>query len=381
MAEDQDAVKKSAAKSPKPVPNMPWANATLVRPGPPRSGGGLKGLRPKPPSENAAWKNPLTPVKVPLITPPKAFGVPLPKRETQPASVAGPAGPAPVPLRQPVSEGPQESGPRKRMLNFYSKRYKPVQLLGQGARGAVFKAEDRVLNILVAIKFLPDLLALNKDAVAQIKHEAALAMRLSHDNIVRLHNVEMESGRFFLVMEYVDGRNFRQILEHAGKLSLRSVLSVAESCAHALDYAHQRGILHRDLKPENLMLNQDSVLKIVDFGTAMMVRTKTASEFIEGTPGYMSPEELLYEPLDRRADVYSLGVVLSELLTGTPPFPFDTDLQKLVELEPAPMPDVPAPVAQVLLKAMAKKRTERWSSAGELYQALARAAESDRGHK
>jgi len=122
------------------------------------------------------------------------------------------------------------------------------------------------------------------------------------------------------------------------------------------------------------MISAEGVLKIVDFGTAMLLRGRSARDYIEGTPGYMSPEELQYEPLDRRTDVFSLGVVLTELLTGRVPFPFRGDLQQLVAAEPAPMPEVPQPVAGVLRQAMAKQRSARWPTAGEFYAALARAA-------
>jgi serine/threonine-protein kinase len=262
---------------------------------------------------------------------------------------------------------------------FFSHRYKPVQLLGHGTDGAVYKAEDRILRTNVAIKLLPKRTARDKEAVEQITREAATAMRLSHDNIVRLHNVEVAGAQLFLVMEFVEGHNFREVLRQRGPLSLAGVLSVAEACASALDYAHARGVLHRDLKPENLMMTPEQNLKIVDFGTAMMLHATKPRDWVEGTPGYMSPEELRMEPLDVRADVYSLGVVLSELLTGRNPFPAVKDVFQLADVEPAPMPELPAPVAAVLMKAMARRPDDRWPSAGALVRALAQAIEESRG--
>jgi serine/threonine-protein kinase len=188
----------------------------------------------------------------------------------------------------------------------------------------------------------------------------------------------VEAGRIFLVMEYVEGCDFRQIIGKAGKLSLDTVLEIAESSASALSYAHERGVLHKDLKPENLMLNRDSILKIVDFGIAEPIRVQGSDGeevFIEGTPAYMSPEQAMGLSLDARTDIYSLGATLFELLAGTPLFPLEAAIEAVPDLEPAPMPrDIPAPVGEVLVTAVAKSRKERWSNAAEFYEAFARAA-------
>lgn len=260
---------------------------------------------------------------------------------------------------------------------FYSHRYKLVQSIGQGGRGAVYKAFDKVLGMHVAVKFLPEGVAQDAAAVEEIRREAVLTMRLSHENIVRLHTVEMIGNRMFLVMEYVEGENLRQILARLGPLDPVSVLDIVRSSARALAYAHSIGIIHRDLKPENLMINKDSILKIVDFGTAMMVHAPgKGGEYLEGSPGYMSPEQILGGmPLDQRTDVFSLGAVAAELMTGKRAFPFKgslDDLSPLVTAEPQGLDRLAPEVAAVLAKAMAGDREQRWPTAVVFYQALSK---------
>ena len=331
-------------------------------------------------------KKPIVFVKPPEAPP----GKPLPRAAPPgaPIRLQPPGRPAikrpiiPPPPPPPPKEAPPKSPPassakaameKKLSHLFYSARYKPLDLVGRGVRGPVYRARDTVLDMEVAMKFLPDSVARNPESVRLFKHEASMALGLSHENIVRLHNLEVEHGRIFLVMEFVQGRNFRQIVQELGRLSLKTVLSIAASCASALEYAHRKGVLHRDLKPENLMLNQENVLKIVDFGTAMPIAIETAgtsAEYVEGTPGYMSPEEARGEPLDRRTDIFSLGAALAEMLTGSPVFPVGEPIARIAQMDPAPMRETPPEVEQVFRRAMARNRAERWSRAGDFYEAL-----------
>jgi serine/threonine-protein kinase len=303
---------------------------------------------------------PYHPPKI-VVKPPRGRVIRLPPAKAEPVKPAA---------------APRAARPLGRM--FSSRRYNLIERISRRSRSPVFKARDTVLDTVVAIKFLPLNVVVDPTAVRLFKHEASVAMRLSHENIVRLHNLEVEAGRIFLVMEYVEGCDFRQIIGKAGKLSLDTVLEIAESSASALSYAHERGVLHKDLKPENLMLNRDSILKIVDFGIAEPIRVQGSDGeevFIEGTPAYMSPEQAMGLSLDARTDIYSLGATLFELLAGTPLFPLEAAIEAVPDLEPAPMPrDIPAPVGEVLVTAVAKSRKERWSNAAEFYEAFARAA-------
>jgi len=241
--------------------------------------------------------------------------------------------------------------------------------------GQVYKARDRMLNLTVALKFLPPHLVEQPDALDAFKNEARIVMQLSHQNIVKLHNLESGPAGLFLIMEYVDGRDFRAILKEMGQLSLASVVQIVRSCAKALDYAHSRSVLHKDLKPANLMLDKESCLKIVDFGIAGQITNadEGGDEYLEGTIPYISPEQVEGISLDSRSDIYSLGAVIYELLAGRPVFPPQTFPEELLALVPDPIPGVDDEVMQALLTALSKDREARWKSADDFYQALSAA--------
>lgn len=257
-----------------------------------------------------------------------------------------------------------------------SERYRLIGPVGQGGMAHVFKAQDRFLNMEVALKFLPQELLGDNDAIEAFRNEARIVMSLAHKNIVKLHNLEIHAGRIFLVMEYVDGRNFAEIMAQMGRLKPGSVVQIAHSCAAALDYAHDCGVLHKDLKPANLMLTGESVLKIVDFGIARyMAEAEEDGQdiFLEGTFPYMSPEQFEGQPLDLRTDIYSLAAVFYEFLAGRPILPLNSAPEDLLTVEPAPIEGISAGLWAVLQKALAKRRDQRWSSAGDFCKALAAA--------
>ena len=261
----------------------------------------------------------------------------------------------------------------------YARRYKLEEAIGHGGRGTVYKAWDTVLGVHVALKFLPPGAALKSEAVDEIRREAVVTMRLSHANIVRLHNIEMMGNQFFLVMEYVDGENLRQIIDRLGSLAPSTVSEIARSCASALAYAHSVGVIHRDIKPENLMIDKDSVLKIVDFGTSVMAHSPGLDEYLEGTPGYMSPEQIRGGgSVDARTDIYAFGAVMAELLTGKAALVYDGDVNHLLEVRPQGLESLPPAVVAALVKAMEPDRDARWASAVEFCRALTRALEGDR---
>jgi serine/threonine protein kinase len=258
---------------------------------------------------------------------------------------------------------------------FFSKRYKLSKAIGHGGMSTVYKAQDKLLNSDVAIKFLPARLTRNKAAITQFKREASLAMQLSHEHIVKLHNLDVDRNRMFLIMEYVNGTDFRRILNDSCSLPIGTVAQMVHSCALALDYAHEREILHLDLKPSNLMLSNNSILKIVDFGTAQRMKRLLASssDTIEGTPPYISPEQITGEPLSFATDVYSLGATAYECLCGRPLFPFDAGLDTLLNDEPIRLDNVPDDIAAVIATAVAKRPEDRWHTAGEFDKALSSA--------
>lgn len=332
---------------------------------------------PKPQSKlpPAPFSNP-----APSKLPPKP-ALPKPQPKLPPKPFPHPAMSRPAP-KVPPSPPPPPAAPPAAASSVarpvagvvYSRRYKVEQVIGQGGRGTVYKAWDNVLGIHVALKFLPPGVALKPKAVEEIRREAVVTMRLAHENIVRLHNIEMTGHRLFLVMEYVDGENLRQILDRMGPLAPASVVAIARSCASALAYAHRIGVIHRDFKPENVMIDKDSMLKIVDLGTAVMVRSPEKDQYMEGTPGYMSPEQIRGgDTVDARTDVYAFGAVMAELLTGKRAFVYDGDLDHLLDARPRGLESLPPDVRAVLIKAMEPDREARWASALEFCEALAHA--------
>ncbi len=277
------------------------------------------------------------------------------------------------PLTSPGARPPRIPG------YFLSRRYKPEAVLGQGGRTAVYKAWDKTLGIHVVLKFLREGLAQTPEMAEEIRREAVVTMRLSHENIVRLYTVETLGTRMVLVMEYVNGENLHQILKRLGPLAPSTVLDIVRSCVSALTYAHKLGIIHRDLKPENIMIGEDGVLKIVDYGTAVIARAPGEEAYLEGTPGYMSPEQIRGgEPVDVRTDIFALGAVTGELLTGKRVFEYDGDVQHLLDALPQGLEQLSPDVRVVLIKALAPNREDRWVSVDQFYQALARAIEGDR---
>ena len=255
-----------------------------------------------------------------------------------------------------------------------AKRYRLIEVLGEGGMGTVYKADDLLLGMPVAVKILSPKISRDESAITTLKEEARIAMQLSHRHIVRIHNLQKAAGDYFLVMEYVEGRTFREILKRYNCLPLDTVLQVVRVCADALSYAHRHGILHRDLKPANLMLAGDGVLKIIDFGVACLVGKETEKEDVFGTLIYMSPEQVCGEAVDCRTDVYSLGVIVYELLTGHHPFPQTTTDPNVIAAGPPPLEDLPANIRDVVEKAVSVRRTARWPTVEQFSRALMEAA-------
>ena len=254
------------------------------------------------------------------------------------------------------------------------KRYRLVEVLGEGGMGTVYKADDLLLGMPVAVKILAERISRDESAITTLKEEARIAMQLSHRHIVRIHNLQKSGGHYFLVMEYVEGRTFRDILKRYSCLPLDTVLQVVRVCSDALSYAHRHGVLHRDLKPANLMLAEDGVLKIIDFGVACLIDKETEKENVFGTLIYMSPEQVRGEAVDCRTDVYSLGLIIYELLTGHNPFPQTTTDPDVIVAGPPALSDLPANIRDVVERAVAVRRTARWPTVEMFSRALMEAA-------
>ena len=267
---------------------------------------------------------------------------------------------------------------------IFAGRYEVKEIIGAGGMGVVYRAFDRELQEPVAIKTLrPEAMA-GGAALERFKQEIRLARRIAHRNVVRTYDLGEQNGMYYLTMEYVEGTSLKQLIVSRGKLPVEVTLTVGKQLCRALEVAHAEGVIHRDIKPQNIVVEPSGFLKVMDFGIARLANPPQGKGLTEagtsiGTPDYMSPEQLSGMDLDSRSDLYAAGVVLFECLTGRVPFEAETTwalVAKHLEEEP-PDPrtlntDVPGALAVVILKAMAKDPNQRFESASQMHDALAR---------
>ena len=243
-------------------------------------------------------------------------------------------------------------------------QFEILEVLGRGGMGVVYKARQAHLDRIVALKILPPVDALSPDFVERFRREARSLARLNHPNIVAIHDFGEAGGLYYILMEYVDGANLRQLLQ-TRRLTPAEALAIVPKICDALEYAHEEGLVHRDIKPENLLLDKKGRVKIADFGLAKLLRrepldmTLTLSGMALGTLRYMAPEQMdKPESVDHRADLYSLGVVIYEMLTGeTPVGRFELPSQKA---------QVDARLDQIVLHALEKEPARRYQHASEV---------------
>ncbi|MGD2145886.1 MAG: protein kinase [Anaerolineae bacterium] len=264
-------------------------------------------------------------------------------------------------------------------------QYQVIEELGRGGMAIVYKAFQPSLNRYVAIKVLPQQFTFDNQFVQRFLREARSAAALHHPNIVTIHDVCHQDGHYFIVMEFVEGATLDQVVAESGRMPLPRIQRIVSQVVDALQHAHQRGLIHRDIKPTNIMVDpqRNDHVTLMDFGLVRAAEdsglTKTGT--IVGTPEYMSPEQAEGGEIDRRTDIYSLGVVLFKMLTGRVPFSKSTPHAVLIAhmtQEPPSIssisPGPPAPVEAVVRKALAKDREKRYSQVGDLGRDLAIAA-------
>ncbi|GIW72663.1 MAG: hypothetical protein KatS3mg102_2205 [Planctomycetota bacterium] len=245
--------------------------------------------------------------------------------------------------------------------------------IGQGGMGEVYLAHQVSLDRRVAVKVLPRSLAAQENFIERFQREAKAAANLIHPNVIQIYSIGVEQGTPYFAMEYVEGEDLSERLRRLGRLDFEQAVEIVAGVANALAVAHEKGIVHRDIKPSNIMIDRNEVVKVMDFGLAKAtqgtVSNLTQSGLIMGTPNYMSPEQARGEPLDTRSDIYSLGVVFFELLTGKLPFAADTPaalIYKHAFEEPPPVrqvaPEVPPFLAEICERMLAKKPSERYQN-------------------
>ncbi len=258
-------------------------------------------------------------------------------------------------------------------------RYVIEDKLGQGGMGVVYKGYDPLLDRVVAIKLMTSELTRNEKLVKRFLREARISAKLDHPNIIKVYDLGIEGDNYYIVMEYIDGFTLRSYIAERGRIDLKESIDIFVQILSAMDYAHSRGVIHRDLKPENIMLTRDMTVKVMDFGLAFIKgeHSITSPGSIMGTLVYFSPEQARGEELDHRTDIYALGVILFELLTGKLPLLADNPAAMINKLltQPPPSPKVynpaiPDGLAEVVLKALSKDKEERFHSARDFMEAV-----------
>ena len=257
--------------------------------------------------------------------------------------------------------------------------YKITEKIGEGGMGAVFKGIDLMLEREVAIKMLRPELASQPHVVERFRSEAVTLAKLNHPNIATLFSFLRQGEDFFMVMEFVRGETLDSLIRRSGAMRCDTAIALFCQALEGIDHAHRMGIIHRDIKPANMMLTETGTLKVMDFGIARVLGTSrmTKQGNIVGTIEYMSPEQVRGQETDARSDIYSLGILLYEMLTGRVPFSSDSefDLMKM-QIDDAPQPprvfsaQIPQAVEQAIMRALAKRAEARFQGAGEFRNAL-----------
>ncbi len=259
--------------------------------------------------------------------------------------------------------------------SVFAGRYQIIEVLGKGGMGKVYRALDKNLNEEVALKLIRPEIASDKKTLERFGNELKLARKISHKNVGRMYELMEERGIRYITMEYVPGEDLKSFIRRAGPLNAGKTLFIARQVCEGLTEAHRLGVIHRDLKPQNIMIDKDGNARIMDFGIARTLKAKgiTRAGVLVGTPEYMSPEQAEVKEVDQRSDIYSLGVILYEMVTGRVPFEGETPLGIAMKHK-SEMPEdpkklnaqLPEDLSRVILRCLEKDKERRYQSAGEL---------------
>ncbi|MGB7585236.1 MAG: tetratricopeptide repeat protein [Terriglobales bacterium] len=269
------------------------------------------------------------------------------------------------------------SGSRSPLLprSFLGKRYEILSMLGEGGMGAVYKATDRELDRVVALKVIRPELAVHPEVLARFKQELILARKVTHRNVIRIFDLGELDGVKFITMDFVDGQDLKGLIQSKGKLPVEAIVQIIKQVCLALEAAHAEGVVHRDLKPQNIMVDQQSRVYVMDFGIARSVEPggMTQTGMLVGTPEYMSPEQVRGEHVGPQSDIFALGLILFELLTGKMPFEADTAQASMFKRTKEPArpavqvdPNVPPFLSEVARKCLEIDPKRRYQSTREI---------------
>jgi CheY-like chemotaxis protein/predicted Ser/Thr protein kinase len=267
--------------------------------------------------------------------------------------------------------------------SLFAGRYEVIEELGKGGMGSVYRVLDTQVGEEVAVKLLHPEIATDPDVVERFRNEVRLARKITHPNVGRIFDLHDDAGTPYISMEYVPGEDLQSLIRRGGPLTVSNAVGIAGQLAEGLAAAHQLGVVHRDLKPQNIMIDQNGHARIMDFGIARAQKSDglTQTGTIIGTPEYMAPEQLEGETVDFRTDIYALGVVLYESLTGRVPFKGTTFLGVALKhkterpLDPRELnPKVPEPLNGLIMRCLEKDRAARFQNAGEVRDILRQVA-------
>jgi len=261
----------------------------------------------------------------------------------------------------------------------FANRYQIIEELGKGGMGKVYKALDKEIDGKVALKLIKPEVAADKNTIKRFRNELKMARDIAHKNVCRMYDLNKEEGSYYITMEYVSGEDLKSFIRRSGQLAVGTTVRIAKEVCEGLSEAHKLGVVHRDLKPSNIMIDKEGNARIMDFGIARSIAGKgiTGAGVMIGTPEYMSPEQAELKEVDQRSDIYSLGVILYEMVTGRVPFEGETPLGIAMKHK-SEMPkdpkeinaQVPEDLSRVILRCMEKDKGKRYQSAGEVSSEL-----------